>query len=239
MHPPLRAGAPPQLFRRQKEVLHGPTLASRGLRHDALVVTENPAFKPTEENWRRFVEATSGQPPWPRLVAASHLLDRPGDALDVGAGAGRDSRYLLEHGWRVTAVDASEHSVAALQRLATVGDLRVVRSAAQDFTPGKYDLVNAQYSLPFIPPTLFPATVKRLQDAVRPSGVMAATFFGPHDEWNTLGTDITFLTRAEVETLFDGWDVKELDEVDEDGTTATGGSKHWHTFNLIARRRPA
>lgn len=202
-------------------------------------MSQGPAFKPTEESWQRFVEATAGQPPWPRLVAASQIFLQPGDALDVGAGAGRDSRYLLENGWRVTSVDASTHSVAALRGLASLGDLTVVQSAAQDFTPADYDLVNAQFSLPFIPSVLFPATVKRLQDAVRPGGVMAATFFGPHDEWNTPGTEITFLTRREVEALFEGWNVKELDEVDEDGSTATGGSKHWHTFNVVARRPSA
>jgi SAM-dependent methyltransferase len=212
-----------------------PTLASRSERHDD-AVAQDPAFKPTEANWQVFVEATSGRPPWPRLVAAAELFDQPGDALDVGAGGGRDSRHLLEHGWRVTALDASKHSVAALRLLRPLGDLRVVQTAAQDFEPGDYDLVSAQYSLPFIPPARFAATVRRLQASVRPGGVMAATFFGPNDEWNAPGTEITFLTRTEVERLFEGWHVHELEEVDQDGPTATGASKHWHTFHVTARR---
>ncbi len=193
-------------------------------------------FRPDEATWERFYAATRDEPAWPRLVRAAAMFDTPGDALDVGAGAGRDTRHLLEHGWRVTAVDSSEHSLPALKRLAPLGDLRVVRSAAQDFVPDRYDLVNAQFSLPFVTPSLFQSTVRRLQGSVRPGGVMAATFFGPHDEWSSPGTELTFLTRAQVEALFEGWELVELTEVDEDGSTATGGPKHWHVFHVIARR---
>jgi tellurite methyltransferase len=199
-------------------------------------VTDQPVFQPSEEMWQRFVDATSGQPPWPRLVAAAKMFEEAGDALDVGAGGGRDTVYLLDHGWRVTAVDASPYAIAALRRLASKGDLRVVRSTVQAFAPGEYELVNAQFSLPFVPPADFPGTVKRLKDSVRPGGAMAATFFGPHDEWNVPGSRLTFLTRTEVDALFTGWDVTEFAEVDEVGSTATGGPKHWHVFHVIARR---
>ena len=46
-------------------------------------------MRPDEQLWQRFLAATQGQPAWGRLKKAASLFDAPGDALDVGAGAGR------------------------------------------------------------------------------------------------------------------------------------------------------
>jgi SAM-dependent methyltransferase len=189
-----------------------------------------------ESRWRKFVAITTGQPPWPQLVEAAALFDEPGDALDIGAGAGRDSLHLLSQGWRVTAVDSSTAAIEALGRLPAT-NFSAVHAVAQDFAPGRYDLVNAQFSLPFIRPQDFDATVSRLRDAVRPGGVMCATFFGHHDEWNKPGSEGTFSTRADIERIFRGWEMLDLTEVEEDGKTADGSPKHWHVFHVTARRR--
>ena len=190
----------------------------------------------SETRWRKFVENTKDQPPWPRLVQGADMFDQPGDALDVGAGAGRDTAYLLLRGWRVTAVDSSPSAAAALRRLPGRRNLHVVVSAVQDFDPAAYDLINAQFSLPFIPPAHFDAAVERLRESVRPCGVMAATFFGKGDEWNVPGTEQNFSSRTDVERIFSGWETIELTEVEEDGHTADGTPKHWHVFHVIARR---
>jgi SAM-dependent methyltransferase len=188
-----------------------------------------------ESRWEKFVDATRDEPPWPRLVRATEMFEFAGDALDVGPGAGRDTAYLLNHGWRVTAIDSSPSAIKALERFAH-HNLRVVATRIEDFVPSAYDLVNAQFSLPFIPSEQFSVTVQRLRDSVRPNGVLAATFFGKHDEWNVAGTNLSFSTRADIEELFHGWDVIELTEVEEDGRVATGAPKHWHVYHLIARR---
>src|ERR1700737_2218874 len=129
---------------------------------------------PSEARWRTFVENTKGQPPWPRLVRAADMFDQPGDALDVGAGAGRDTAYLLDRGWRVTAIDSSPSAIKALERL-THPNLRVVAIRVEDFVPSACDLVTAQFSLPFIATEQFTVTIQRLRDSVRPNGVIAAT----------------------------------------------------------------
>jgi len=71
---------------------------------------------------------------------------------------------------------------------------------------------------------------------VRPGGVIAVTFFGPRDEWNAAASEMTFTAKEDVERFFAGWQVLELTEIEEDGTTATGGSKHWDVIHVIARR---
>lgn len=191
-----------------------------------------------EERWKRFIAATAGQPAWAELVRAAALFERPGDALDVGAGAGRDTIHLLSRGWRVTAVDSSPSALDALARIRS-NRLTVVASTAQDFVPSTYDLVNAQFSLPFIGRSDFDAAVARLRDAVRPGGAMCATFFGLRDAWNQPGSELAFSTRADIERFFSGWEIVELDEAEEDGNTADGSPKHWHVFHVTARRPPA
>ena len=193
---------------------------------------------PSESNWREFVRITSAEPPWPRLVRAAGMFEGPGEALDVGPGGGRDTRYLLSQGWRVTAVDASPSAAAALRRLPQQRNLQLVLSAIEDFEPASYDLVNAQFSLPFIARAHFDATVRSLRDSVESGGILTATFFGKHDGWNVAGTELNFSTAADIERLFFGWELIELTEVDEDGHTADGAPKHWHIFHLIARRQP-
>jgi SAM-dependent methyltransferase len=65
-----------------------------------------------------------GLTPWDREGAPPMLVDlvegpaalRPGRALDIGCGTGRDAVYLADHGWQVTAVDVSPHAIDKARR---------------------------------------------------------------------------------------------------------------------------
>ena len=186
--------------------------------------------------WDRFYSATKDSPPWPLLVRAADLAPKTSDALDLGAGAGRDTRYLLERGFQVTAVDAEAGAVALLRSLAHER-LRVIQSTFQDFAfpPATYDLISAQFALPFIPRGHFAGVFTRLKGALAPGGVFAGQFFGVHDQWNTPDRDMTFLTRAEAESFLADLDILEFTEEENDGFTAVGAPKHWHVFHILAR----
>ena len=101
--------------------------------------------------WAEFAEMTKDSPHWPRVEKAAEMVGKVGDALDLGCGAGRDTRYLLSQGWRVTAVDRERTGLAMLEKLRNER-LRTVQSAIEDFEfePESYDLVSAQFSLPFV-----------------------------------------------------------------------------------------
>src|ERR1041385_333593 len=91
-------------------------------------------------SWDKFYQITKGSPPWPLLQRAVTALGYKGDALDLGAGAGRDTVYLLEQGFRVTAVDRERSSIAILETLPQQ-NLRLVQSAFADFTFETYDII--------------------------------------------------------------------------------------------------
>lgn len=191
----------------------------------------------TTPRWSRFYDFTKDSPPWPLLVRAASLAPRRGRALDLGAGAGRDTRYLLEQGFTVTAVDGEPRAATLLAALPS-DRLQVVQSSFEEFAfaDAPYDLISAQFALPFIPSSHFAEVFARIKAALVPSGVFTGHFFGVNDEWNTEHRDMTFLTRAEAEALLSDLETIELSEEDADGHIADGSPKHWHVFHILARR---
>jgi SAM-dependent methyltransferase len=89
-------------------------------------------------------EPIESSEPDPTLVDEIGSL-RPGRALDLGAGDGRNAIWLARHGWQVTAVDFSQVALDRGRGLATVSGVRVEWQLADllDWSPGArlYDLV--------------------------------------------------------------------------------------------------
>lgn len=191
-------------------------------------------------DWPAFLEKTRERPAWPLVIEAAALA--PGRrALDLGAGGGRDSRYLLGEAFHVTAVDASPDAGQILAGLPHQGRLQVVVSRFEDFGFESYDLINAAFSLPFTPPEAFDRVFTSLRGALAADGIFCGQLFGTEDTWNQPGRSLpgvrlTFHTRAQVERLLAGMEVLRLDERQEDGETALGEKKHWHVFTILARR---
>jgi SAM-dependent methyltransferase len=172
------------------------------------------------------------------LLALEAWTGRPGVALDLGCGAGRDTRALLGLGWKVHAVDSEPEALARLAE-------HVPAAHRDRLTPmlGKFeelqlpvvDLINASFSLPFCPPARFASLWKSLFAALNPGGIFVGQLFGDRDSWAE-SPYMTFHTRAEVEALLDPWQLIGLEECEEDGAPKVGPIKHWHVFHIVARR---
>src|SRR5258708_22490997 len=137
-------------------------------------------------DWNAFYTATKDNPHWPLLERAAALVGHAGAALDLGAGAGRDTRYLLANGWRVTAVDQEPGSIALLKELPQER-LQTIQSSFEDFTfaPESYDLINAHFSLPFVPSEKFPQEFSLIYEALKPVIAFSSQIFGIHNIWTT------------------------------------------------------
>ena len=52
------------------------------------------------------------------------------------------------------------------------------------YPDGAYDLVNAEFSLPFIGAHAFPSVFSKLLGPVKIGGLFTGPLFGPNDSWN-------------------------------------------------------
>ncbi|HXH26672.1 MAG TPA: class I SAM-dependent methyltransferase [Candidatus Acidoferrum sp.] len=162
---------------------------------------------------------------------------KQGEALDLGAGKGGDSKLMRKAGFRVAAVDfVTSH----LEPLAEVDpDLVVHNSRIEDFTihPDSYDLVLALYSLSFISDRHFADVLYRVKRSLKPNGVFLGNFFGPRDHWRQkhTGNSMTFLqTKREVEWYLRGLRLPLFVEQDELCLSDLGTEEHRHVFHFIA-----
>jgi tellurite methyltransferase len=84
-------------------------------------------------------------------TAVSNHSTRPGRALDVGGGTGRNAVWLAEQGWSVTVVDVSPTALALAEEDATQAGVALTTIAADlDVDPlpaGPWDLIVVHHYL--------------------------------------------------------------------------------------------
>lgn len=94
--------------------------------------------------------------------------------LDFGCGSGRDSRYFLDKGYRVEAIDGSEEMV----RIASeVTGLPVRHMLFQDLNETeKYDGIFACASILHVPYGELNGILAKMKDAVKTNGIIYVSF---------------------------------------------------------------
>ncbi|MDT3329368.1 class I SAM-dependent methyltransferase [Microbacterium sp. KSW-18] len=187
-------------------------------------------------DWQQYYSAAAGRAPRPHLIAALEHVTRVGTAIDLGAGDGVDSRFLLDRGWKVVSVDAIP---GLRERIAARADASP-RLDARDTSFGDLaelpdaDLILASYSLPFARATEFAHIWTLITAALCPGGVFAGQLFGHRDDW-AAHDDVLTHSASEVADLLAQWQIVELSERERDGPSGRG-PKHWHVFDIISRR---
>ncbi|MCZ2149189.1 MAG: class I SAM-dependent methyltransferase [Bryobacterales bacterium] len=173
--------SPPGMFSNQSEVFPGyqKKLIADGLGStDAAALAarlqersvDNPKW--TAENFDRVYRQAADRfvKPDASLVEMIRLL-RPGNALDIGMGQGRNAIFLAQQGWDVTGIDLSELGVIeARERARRLGariDARVQDVFRFDLGEKQWDLICLMY---FIIPASQPGLYQRIATAVRPGG---------------------------------------------------------------------
>ena len=58
------------------------------------------------------------------------------------------------------------------------------------------------------------------------------------DSWVNIKEQMVFLSKEQVLELFkDSFEIIEFNEVEKDGKTGLGKMKHWHIYNIIAKKK--
>jgi 2-polyprenyl-3-methyl-5-hydroxy-6-metoxy-1,4-benzoquinol methylase len=112
-----------------------------------------------------------------------HLADlRPGTAVDLGAGEGRNAVWLAQRGWTVTAVDFSPVGLEKAERLAGEHGVEITVECADATTwepDGPVDLVVLSYLQ--LPAAQQHAVLERAAGWLAPGGTL---FVVAHDRSN-------------------------------------------------------
>jgi len=129
--------------------------------------------------------------PTPLLVETATTL-KPGRALDLACGKGRNAIWLAERGWSVTAVDRSPVAIPSV-------DMRVADLETHEFpiAEASWDLIAVCY---YLQRDLF-EPVKR---GVKPGGVVIAIvhMFEPGHEQSRFSVQ-----PRELAKYFEGWEI--------------------------------
>ena len=170
-----------------------------------------------KEKWESRYKAAGFEPnrqPVPFLVRGTEKM-KPGHALCLAAGAGRNAVYLAETGWTVTAVDISPAGLAWCRRLAHERGVEVETIAADllSFDSGveRWDLVTNLY---FHEPALFPSVRAALKSGghflFQTYAKAQARFgWGPSNPGH-------LVEPQELRHAFSGWDLLHFGEVENE-----------------------
>jgi tellurite methyltransferase len=207
----------------------------------------SPSDASAGSQWAPFYQVSATLPPRPELLrgmdAVRTSTGGQRQALDLGSGAAVATGAMLANtntsGFNVLAVDpeplAQQYMQPLLERHGGSRVQFVLGDISHAVLP-RTDLVWAGFSLPYLGPA-FAQTWPRITNAIHPGGVFAGDFFGDK-HWSAQQPDanaFAFHRREEVQQLLAGFDLLELNEVD-DQVHNDRGVWRTHTFNVVARK---
>ncbi len=150
-----------------------------------------------------------------KQTANQHLINtvkgrKPGTALDIAMGQGRNAVFLATKGWKVTGVDISDEGIRVAKEAATKARVKLTTVQADnqtyDFGKDKWDLVTLIYAGDD------PVLIDKIKTGIKKGGLFVVEFF--HKD-TTAGSGVGGFKDGELATAFTGWKILK-DEVVED-----------------------
>ena len=153
--------------------------------------------------------------------------------LDFGCGAGRDTKYFLEKGYRVDAVDGSEE----LCQIASANTgIKVRRMVFQELDAiEKYDAIWACSSILHLDKTELKSVLRKMLKALKPTGVIYTSFKYGDFEGERNGRYFTNFTEENFKVYIQDIHGVKIEEYWITGDVRAGrGDEKW--LNLIMRK---
>lgn len=166
----------------------------------------------------------------------NHFLDKlhPGaEILDYGCGSGRDTKYFLEQGCKVTAIDGSQE----LCKLASeYTGIQVKHMLFRDLDEKEaYDGIWACSSILHVPANELQDIIKKMTNALRAHGIIYTSFKYGTFEGERNGRYFTDMTEETFAKLIQDMDELEIEEQWITSDVRPGrGEEKW--LNLILRK---
>lgn len=216
----------------------------------ALMAEENPnlLYPRGPGEWGEFYQRTlNATNPTDTLFVALGNFEKenhqPGFAVDLGAGTGKDTLYLLSKNWRVLAIDQEPESIKIILNRVPPEQRNRLEARLCSFMdmqlPDHVDLITSN-SLPFTKPNEFTLVWQNIVDHLAVGGRFAGHFFGDKDVYanRTLYPDLTTHSLEEIQALFeDHFEIETLENEEVMHPTLDGTSEEiWHAIYVVAKK---
>ena len=125
-------------------------------------------------NAKNFIENTQNVDMHQAQDRFLRLLDENASILDFGCGSGRDTKYFVNKGCRVTATDGSAE---LCRRASTFTGIEVKEMMFQELDDmGTYDGIWACSSILHLPKNELFSVIRKMSDALKSTGVIYTSF---------------------------------------------------------------
>lgn len=162
----------------------------------------------------------------------------PKRCIDLGCGAGNDTIFLIKNGWKVTAIDKEDTEMIIKNYLnkEEQKSLEFIKSDFENINLKSCDLLVANFSLPFCKKDYLKELWEKIEKSIIKNGYFVGNFLGINDTWINK-PNMIFLRKEEVLNLFSSFNIIKFYETEKDAKTALGTEKHWHIFDVIAKKK--
>lgn len=213
--------------------------------------------KPPEENtknepwdWKEYYELIEKKDHTKNLEKAINYCEQKDFALDLGAGNLRDTKFLLDQGFNVTAIDTSSVSASIAEQLNNPLLTMFPKAIREyDFPDNHFSLVNIQGTIFHFHKDRFKIVLNNIKKTLKQGGVFCVDFIGEKDDWNTSDRTNIILTKEKLDILQEDFEIKSLHDYEKDETQETADlkakykndetykPKHWHHIDIIAIKK--
>ena len=190
--------------------------------------------------WKKYFKKQEKRKAREQIVRAVSLCNDKNHALDLGSGNFIESKFLIKQKFKkIIAVDNSKDLKKYTKNLNKKIKFENISFQEYDYPKKTFDLINAQFSLPFYGKKDFFSFTKKVTKSLKPKGIFVGQFFGNKDSFNTkkYKNRLAFQTKKEVLDILSGFKILEFMEEEKDGKTVSGKQRHWHVFHFIAKKR--
>ena len=128
--------------------------------------------KPAQEVWNElFAQREGKEHQFNKFLAETVKGRKPGKALDIGMGQGRNSLFLAALGWEVTGFDISEVGVKQAQAEAQKRGLKINAQVGDvdkfNYGKARWDLVVGMYMHEYLT-----RNAAKIVDSLKPGGIL-------------------------------------------------------------------
>ncbi|MGD0235516.1 MAG: class I SAM-dependent methyltransferase [Syntrophorhabdales bacterium] len=176
------------------------------------------AMQERSDGWRIifnniYSSSTPGFVTQPNALLVTTVEGRkPGRALDVGMGQGRNAVFLALKGWDVTGFDISDEGIAVARKNAERAGVKLnailATDEAFDYGSNQWDLIAFIYE-PF--PVTSPAYVERLRKSMKSGGIIVIESYG--DEATTPNRPPTAIDPAQLLAAFKNFRLVHFEDI--------------------------